>query len=402
MLRAARVFDGAALRDDGWVEVDGDRIVGVGFGVRAEVPADAVTDLGDVLIAPGFVDVHCHGGGGAAFTDGAAAARTAAARHHANGTTTVMASLVTDALEALEHQVRALAPLVEEGELAGIHHEGPWLAPAHRGAHQAGLLRYPGPADVVRLLDAGGGSVRMVTVAPELPGGPAAVRLLAERGVIAALGHSDASYAQTLGAIDAGATVATHLYNAERAIHHREPGPVPALLESERVVVELIADGVHVHPAMVAFAARRAAGGFVLVTDAMAAAGCGDGDYQLGPAAVRVTGGVARVAATGAIAGSTLTLDRAVRCAAGEAGLPLTDVLAAVTSTPARLLHREDIGRLTPGAYADLVALDAGLNVVAVLRRGEWLSCREVPPSSRSSHPPRRRCGASPRGAAGY
>lgn len=380
VLRAARVFDGAQLRSGGWVEIDGDRIVAVGGG--AATPAGDVTDLGDVTLAPGFVDGHCHGGGGAAFTDGAQAARTAAAMHHRHGTTTVVASLVTDGLDALEHQVRALAPLVEAGELAGIHLEGPWLSPAHRGAHRPDLLRDPAPVEVTRLLDAAGGTVTMVTLAPELAGGIEAVRLLADRGVLAALGHSDASYAQACTAIDAGATVATHLYNAERGIHHREPGPVPALLDAPGVVVELIADGVHVHPAMVAFAARRARGGFVLVTDAMAAAGAADGDYLLGPLEVRVTEGVARVVATGAIAGSTLTLDRAVRFAVAEAGLPLPDVLGAATSRPARLLGRDDVGRLAAGGYADLVALDAELRLVAVMRRGEWLSGPRAPGQS--------------------
>lgn len=382
-LRAARVFDGAQLRSDGWVDIAGDRIVAVGGEavggrtVGGEVAAAAasgeVVDLGDVTLAPGFVDGHCHGGGGAAFTDGAAAARTAAAMHHRHGTTTLVASLVTDGLDALERQVRALAPLVAADELAGIHLEGPWLSPAHRGAHRPDLLRDSDPVEVTRLLDAGGGAVRMVTLAPELPGGMAAVRVLADRGVLAALGHSDASYAQACEAIEAGANVATHLYNAERGMHHREPGPVPALLDDPRVVVELIADGVHVHPAMVAFAASRAAGGFVLVTDAMAAAGAADGDYLLGPLEVRVTDGVARVVATGAIAGSTLTLDRAVRFAVAEAGLPLPDVLAAATSRPARLLGRDDLGRLAAGAYADLVALDAELRVAGVMRRGDWL-----------------------------
>lgn len=371
VLRAARWFSGGELRRDGWVEVAGDRIVRAGSGPAPA--ADEVTDLGDVTLAPGFVDLHCHGGGGAAFSDGPAAARTAAALHHRHGTTTVMASLVSDTLEALEAQVRALAPLVATGVIAGIHLEGPWLASDHRGAHRPELLRDPDPAGMIRLLDAGGGAVRMVTLAPELPGGIDAVRLLRRRGVVAALGHSGASYTQAAEAIEAGVRVATHLYNAQPRMHHREPGPVPALLDADGVVVELIADGVHVHPAMLAFAARRAAGGFVLVTDAMSAAGTGDGDYGLGPVEVRVSDGVARVVTTGAIAGSTLTLDRAVRFAVHEAGLPLPAVLAAVTATPAGLLGRDAIGRLAPGSYADLVVIDADLRLEGVMRRGAWL-----------------------------
>ncbi len=377
-VRAARVFTGSRLIDGGWVHVAGDRIVAVGADPDpAPAEAGEPTDLGDVTLAPGFVDVHCHGGGGTAFTEGVAAARTAAAMHHLHGTTTVVASLVTDGLAALTAQVDALAPLVASGDLAGIHLEGPWLAPRHAGAHQPALLRDPDPVEVTRLLDVGGAAIAMVTVAPERPGGLAAVRLLTERGVAAALGHSDATYAQAREAIGAGARVGTHLFNAMRRPHHREPGLVLALVEDERVIVELIADGTHLHPAVLAAAARRARDRFVLVSDATAATGVGDGDFRLGPLDVTVRGGTARLtgstADAGTIAGSTLTLDRAVRHAVYDAGLPLPAVLAAATGTPARLLRRDDIGRLAPGAHADLVALDGELRVTAVMRRGSWL-----------------------------
>ncbi len=208
--------------------------------------------------------------------------------------------------------------------------------------HDAVVVRAPDPAEVTRLLDAGDGTVRMVTLAPELDGGLEAVAVLAHRGVIAALGHSDATYAVAQEALDAGASVATHLFNAMRPIHHREPGPVLALVEDPRAFVELIADGVHLHPAVLHWAATSAPGRFLLVTDAMGAAGAADGDYVLGPAAVQVRDGVARLASNGAIAGSTLTMDRAVRYAVQTAGLPLDDVVEAATATPARLLgpHR--------------------------------------------------------------
>ena len=270
---------------------------------------------------PGFVDAHSHGGGGAAFTSGdPAEAATVLATHRAHGTTTMMASLVTDTTERLEASVRALAPLVRAGELAGIHLEGPWLSADHCGAHDPALLRAPDPAEVTRLLDAGGGAVRMVTLAPELAGGLEAVRLLADRGVIAALGHSDATYDVARQAVDAGISDATHLFNAMRPIHHREPGPVLALVDDPRVFIELVADGVHLHPEVLRWAATSAAHRFLLVTDAMSAAGAGDGDYVLGPAVVQVRDGVARLASNGAIAGSTLTMDRAVRHAVQVAG----------------------------------------------------------------------------------
>ena len=357
--------------EPGWVETAGDRITGAGGG---NPPAPADRHLTGTLL-PGFVDVHSHGGGGASFTTGDPAdAATVLATHRAHGTTTMVASLVTDTTERLEESVRALAPLVRAGELAGIHLEGPWLSGAHCGAHDPALLRAPDPAEVARLLDAGEGAVRMVTLAPELEGGVAAVAELAGRGVIAALGHSDATYAVAQEALDAGASVATHLFNAMRPIHHREPGPVLALVEDPRAFVELIADGVHLHPEVLRWAATTAPHRFLLVTDAMGAAGAADGDYVLGPATVQVRDGVARLASNGAIAGSTLTMDRAVRYAVQVAGLPLEAAVVAATATPARLLGRDDVGVLQAGRRADLVHLDESLRVVAVMRGGSWLS----------------------------
>lgn len=370
LLSADRVALPTGSVEPGWVATDGDRIVGAGGGTP---PAPADRHLAGTLV-PGFVDAHSHGGGGAAFTSGdPAEAATVLATHRAHGTTSMMASLVTDTTERLEASVRALAPLVRAGELVGIHLEGPWLSADHCGAHDPALLRAPDPAEVTRLLAAGGGTVRMVTLAPELAGGLEAVRLLADRGVIAALGHSDATYDVARQAVDAGISDATHLFNAMRPIHHREPGPVLALVEDARVFIELVADGVHLHPEVLHWAATSAVNRFLLVTDAMSAAGAGDGDYVLGPAVVQVRGGVARLASNGAIAGSTLTMDRAVRHAVQVAGLPLDAVIEAATATPARLLGLDDVGAIQGGRRADLVHLDDDLQVVAVMRCGTWL-----------------------------
>ncbi|MEH0110935.1 N-acetylglucosamine-6-phosphate deacetylase [Tersicoccus sp. MR15.9] len=376
VLTAARVVTDAGVLAPGWVRVEDGVITGVGDGPApgtGNSSPDGVLELGDVTLAPGFVDLHQHGGGGTAYTDGPDAARAAIAAHRRHGTTSVLASLVTDGVDRLEAQVRALAPLVEAGELLGVHLEGPWLSPAHRGAHDAGLLTAPTAVDVRRLLAAAPGTVRMVTIAPELDGALDAVALLASEGVVAAVGHTDASLEQGHAAIDAGARVATHLFNAERPLHHREPGVILALLQRPEVTVELIADGVHLHPAMLRHAATSAAGGFALVTDAMAAAGAPDGPYRLGPLDVEVSGGVARVAGTDTIAGSTLTLDRAVRFAVREAGLPLEAALAAASTTPADVLGRSDLGRLASGARADLVVLDDELTVTRVMRAGAWV-----------------------------
>jgi N-acetylglucosamine-6-phosphate deacetylase len=343
-------------------------------------------DLTGHWIVPGFVDIHVHGGGGASFSAGSAhEALTVAATHRVHGTTTMLASLVTDDLDDLARQAAVLSELVEQGEFAGIHFEGPFLSPHRCGAHQPSLLREPDPADVRKLLGAARGAARMMTLAPELPGGLASVRLLADAGVIAAVGHTDAGYEATLDAIEAGATVATHLFNAMPPLGHRAPGPVTALLEDERVTVELINDGIHLHPAVLALAFTTATAARVaFITDAMGAAGMGDGRYPLGPMQVEVRGGVARLvdggSIAGSIAGSTLTLDTAFQRAVTVDKLPIEHVVKAISAGPAKLLGLYDrIGSLEPGKDADLVVLDEHFSLTAVMRKGEWLMCPTHP-----------------------
>ncbi|USQ76992.1 N-acetylglucosamine-6-phosphate deacetylase [Ornithinimicrobium cryptoxanthini] len=367
LLRAARVITPDRELADGWVAVRGDRIVEVGQG---SAPQDA--DVTYAVLVPGLVDIHNHGGGGAAFTDGSEAALRARDAHLGRGTTTLVASLVTDSVEVLLEQVRALTPLVHSGDLAGIHLEGPWLAPRWRGAHPSGLLADPDAADVAALADAAGDALVMVTLAPERPGALEAIGLLTGRGVRVAVGHTDATYDQTRAAIGAGASMATHLYNAARPHHHREPGPSVALLEDPRVFIESIVDGVHLHPAVVRATAEAAGRRWVLVTDAMAAALMGDGSYELGTVGVEVVQGVARLSEDGALAGSTLSLDRAVRTAVG-CGVPLLEAVHAATAAPAAAMGWGDVGRLEPGCRADLVALDDDLGVRAVVRHGRWV-----------------------------
>ncbi len=377
VLTGARLVSDGFDRVEGWVEVRGERISAV--GEHAPPAGTASIDVGGLLLMPGLVDVHQHGGGGGSYDGGAAAATEAVRYHRRHGTTTSMASLVSAPLDVLEEQVRALVPLVEDGTLAGLHLEGPWLNPARAGAHAPAALALPRPEDVARLLAAGRGGIRMVTLAPELPGGLDAVDQLTAAGVIVALGHTDADHATTREALRRGARAGTHLFNAMRPVHHREPGPVPALLESE-AAVELIADGVHLHPAVLALAARTAGPGrTVLVTDANAAAGMPDGRYRLGERLVTVTGGVAR-GRGGEIAGGTGTLAAAVRFAVTEAGLPLQSAVTAATATPAALLGLADVGRLVPGAWADLVLMTPDLRVAGVLHRGAW--ARPLPTSS--------------------
>jgi len=357
--------------------VEGGRITVAGATIAANDPVQASTlDLPGHWILPGFVDIHVHGGGGASFSSVRTQdILTVIDTHRRHGTTTMLASTVTGDLDDLARQAAFLSELAEQGDLAGVHFEGPFISPHRCGAHKPSLLRDPDPAEVRKLLDASRGAARMVTLAPELPGGLDSVRLLAEQGVIAAVGHTDAAYEATLRAIDAGATVATHLFNAMPPLHHRDPGPIAALLEDERVTVELVNDGVHLHPSILELAFHRAGADRVaFITDAMDAAGFGDGNYLLGPMAVEVTDGVARLVDGGSIAGSTLTLDTAFKRAVTIDHLPVPDAVLALSANPARLLGAYDrIGSLEPGKDADLVVLDAQFDLVGVMRKGRWV-----------------------------
>ncbi|GII88578.1 N-acetylglucosamine-6-phosphate deacetylase [Sphaerisporangium siamense] len=370
-LADARVVTPGGVHE-GWITIEDGRFTHIGHGTA---PRDGL-GLGGRYVVPGFVDIHNHGGAGGSFPSGdPEEARRIAAFHARHGTTTMIASLVTAALPDLARATSALADLCDDGLLAGIHFEGPYIARSRCGAHDPALLREPSTAELSELFKAGRGHVRMLTIAAELPGGMDAVRAAVSEGVIAALGHSDATYEQALEAIDEGCTVATHLYNAMRPLHHRDPGPIAALLQDERITVELVNDGVHLHPAMVRLA-HTAAGTSrtALITDAMGAAGMGDGVYRLGSMDVEVSGGAARLVEGRAIAGSTLTMDVALRRTVEQVGLTLTEASIMASLTPARVLGLDDrVGSITVGKNADLVVLNDDLTVHSVMHQGAWL-----------------------------
>ena len=370
--RAAHVVTPAGVVDDAVVEVRGDRVA----SLHPNHGDERAERLGGWVV-PGFVDPHVHGGGGHDYAttdaDEALAARDFHARH---GTTTSFASLVTASMDDLCAQLDVLADLVDDGHLAGLHLEGPFLSPERPGAHEPSLLRAPDPAAVDRLLEAGRGTVRMVTLAPELEGGLDAVRRLVAAGVHVAVGHTAADDDVVAEALDAGADVGTHVFNAMRSIHHRRPGPVPRLLTDPRVAAELIADGFHVDPEVLRMALAAAGpDGVTLVTDAMVAAGMPDGGYRLGSLEVRVQDGQARLIGAdgtpGSIAGSTLTTAGAFALVVGLTGdLPGAARFAA---TNAARHFGLDAGTVEADGPADLCLVDDHGVLQRVMRRGRWL-----------------------------
>lgn len=368
VIHSARLVDDGEVTDEAWVAFADGVVLRAGTGDEwRALPAGDAIDAAGAYLTPGFVDIHGHGGGGGTYDHGLDAIAAARAVHLARGTTRAVLSLVTASIDDLAAQVGMIADLSErDATILGTHLEGPFLDPGHKGAHTESLLRAPDEAAAARLVEAGRGTVRQVTLAPELPGGLAATAQFVAAGVAVAVGHTNATEAEASAAFDAGATLLTHAFNAMPGIHHRAPGPVVAAMRDERVTLELIADGIHVHPDVIALAFAGAPGRIALITDAMGAAGEPDGAYELGGLAVTVTDGVARLDEGGAIAGSTLTQDAALRLVVAG-GLPLADAVAALTSVPARAIGLAGrYGSLRPGAAADAVLLDDALQVAGV------------------------------------
>lgn len=383
LIHSAGLVSGGAVTPDSWVAFDGGtvshvgtgngwRSLGAGVGAGVGFADSEITDAAGRLLTPGFIDMHCHGAGGTSFDDGTAGIRTALAVHRRHGTTRTVLSLVTASQTALETRIAVAAEAAERDPLIlGVHLEGPFLDAGHRGAHDPALLRPPDAESVSRILAAGHGQIRQVTLAPELPGSRAAIGAFVDAGVAVAVGHSAADYETARAAFAAGASILTHAFNGMRGIHHRAPGPVAAATRSPGVTLEIINDGVHVHPEVVRLAFAAAPGRVALVSDAMAATGAPDGEYDLGGLPVTVVDGVARLSTRGSLAGSTLTLDVALRNAVHSVGLSLEEAVTALTETPARALGRgHDLGRLAVGYAADAVILSPDFEVDAVFAAG--------------------------------
>jgi len=383
---AGRAFTPNEEIADAVIVVEDGKIATVGRRDKVAIPAGArLFEARALTVVPGFVDVHIHGAGGHDVMEGTAEALAAVAGTVArHGTTSLVATTVTASAENTCRAVAGIAQWIEsqpalpaghtpQAEILGIHFEGPFISTARRGVHPPEWIVPPSAELLRRLTDAARGTGRILTLAPEVPGALELIVAARQAGLVVSLGHTDASYTETMSAIERGARHAAHVFNAMRPFEHRETGVIGAVLTSPTVTAELIADGVHVDAAaMRLLLAAKGPQGVILVSDGTAATGMPDGTYRLGTFNVTVSGGVCR-GAEGKLAGSTLTLDRALRTMAAL-GVKLADALTMLTSNPARLLGLEGRkGALVPGADADLVLLDANLNVTNVMTRGVGL-----------------------------
>ena len=392
LIAGGTVVSESGVSVDTGVLVSGSRIVEIGptRNLLRRKPGTTI-DARGAIVAPGFIDIHIHGSAGSDTMDATPSALARMAEFvSSHGVTgflpTVMSSPVEQMLSATRAAAQAAQTDVDPhsaysgtnqsrqgAQVLGVYVEGPFLNAAFKGAQPEQGIISPDPAILDRILEAGGGHVRIMTIAPELPGAIDMVKALASRGVLASVGHSGASYDDVKNAVEAGLRHVTHTYNGMRGLHHREPGVVGAALVHSKLTCEIIADGIHVHPAAVQLVARaKGPGGTVLMTDAMRASGLPDGHYELGGQHVIVTRGAARLD-TGVLAGSTLTMDVAVRNMVKFAGIPLHAAIAMATSTPARLISLTgQKGRIEPGMDADIILIDAEtLEVRATLVMGD-------------------------------
>ena len=411
-LHGARLVDGTSELMDGEITVADGRIVSTAKASRSEEPGQASDtlriDTSSSIVTPGFIDVHTHGGGGYNLhTTSVDEILDYANWAPQTGVTSFLIGVVGTPVALPEAQIRAAVEAIERQSIAaepvGIHLEGPYINVERRGAHLPTWLRLPDPAETERLLELTEGRLRLVALAPELPGAASMIARLVAAGVTVSIGHTDATYEETLESIELGVTHATHCCNAMRPLHHRDPGPLGAIAESAQVYGELIADGVHVHPAMMKIVVKiLGADRTVIITDALAAAGIGDAAFEFAGQPAQVIAGVARLA-DGTITGSVLTMDQALRNVVSITGVSLSEAVGMLTINPARSVRVDGHkGLLRAGYDADLLIFDSELSLQATVCRGrvhyataawqERLGSLLVPvPATQRALPPRPR-----------
>lgn len=349
----------------GTVVVDDNGVIAEVGTSRTSPPRADDLDAGGLWVLPGFVDVHVHGGGGTDFMHGTPDAVRQVARTHARfGTTGLLATTLTASREATDRailavrEVRDAGPGDGEARVLGVHLEGPYICPARRGAQPAAFVRLPDTEELAHWIGLGGGAIKRITLAPEMPGAEEVARKAVAAGVTVSVGHTDAGAAQIERAIDWGAAAATHVFNAMRGLSHRAPGAAGACLARPEIVCEVIADGVHLHPLIVRLiVAAKGPEGAVLITDAIEGAAMPDGVYELGGQAVMVQGGTAAFA-DGTLAGSVLTMNRAFVHVLAFAGVSVPEAALLSSGNAARQLKLgSTLGEIAVGRAADLVAL---------------------------------------------
>lgn len=350
--------------NEGYIIVNGEQIekIGHSYKIKGFKNSEIIDARGSIII-PGLIDLHLHGGGGHDIMEMSHEGMDEIALTHArHGTTSYLATVITSTMDRMTAVMSWLGKYTSgdsEAEMLGIHLEGPYLNSRQKGAHQEEFLKMPWPEEIEKLIEATSGKTKIVTIAPELPGGLEVVSYLKEKGIIVSVGHSDATYIEMKAAIRQGLSHASHLFNSMRGMHQREPGVVGSVMNNQDITAEIIADGVHVHPEMLRFLLQiKDKSKIVLITDATAASGQGDGLYRLGDQRIKVSKGVARLE-DGTLAGSTLTMIKAMENMEKLVGLNFKEALAMATINPARVIKIDDRkGSLEVGKDADMVIIN--------------------------------------------
>ena len=362
IIQAASAVIQDQLVQDLWIEVVENTIISVNPGIH-NAPDRTLTET----LIPGFVDLHCHGGGGHYFSATSAEEIEAAINaHKKTGTTSLVASLVSESIDDLKAQIQRLVPFFNRGEIIGIHLEGPYLSHARCGAHEPSLLINPSVAQIKELIEVGQGSIKMITIAPELQGAQESIKYLASAGVIAAIGHTEGNFQDAADATDNGASLVTHFLNAMNK--ENSPGSIARfVIEDPRLTAELIVDGHHQSFEKVRELFDVMGPRIIMVSDAMAAAGNGDGLYAIGALPVEVKDGVARLTSNEKLAGSTLTISQAFTNLIKKCGLSVEQAVHATSTQPAQAFGLRDRGSIAVGMRADLLAYNSASGAITVI-----------------------------------
>lgn len=377
LLDPVHVITRSAVIESGYVLFSEKGILRVGSAKAARPDADEILDGGNRFVAPGLIDLHNHGRHGHDCMDATEEAiETIAAHQLKHGVTAFLGTTMTQTKErltaALNNAGRMTGPIKGGSELLGVYLEGPYFSPEKKGAQPLSEIRDPDIGELDALIEASGGTIRIVALAPERNHALETIRHLRGKGIHVAMGHTDATYEEAARAIEAGADMATHLFNGMRAFHHREPGVIGASLTSDEVYAELIVDGIHLHQKTVELAVRsKSPERIVLISDAMRAADMPNGEYDLGGQTVIMKDGTARLA-DGALAGSTLNLFDAVTRMVNTYGYDLPDVFRMASLNPARAIGVDDrFGEIAEGREADMIVFDDAFRLHQVIKAGE-------------------------------